>query len=234
LVGTYRGGINKDHYLHNPEKIVKTFYEEMYLNGRVEESSFDKEKLDMDRDSNGNIITRDFGIAKENCQHAKVLSCDTQRKARQTLKKEIEKKENKKLVALYDDEERRYNLNKECESKIVSSYYKISSMNPGGTITHNNNKTVTPIKTYAELTSKFTIEHFGCHKHKGLYKFKPHSKHLKAFLNVRQVIKEQKASGPVYDSLHNIKVEDLISKCFAQRMKPIRKRKFTSRPALLD
>ena len=230
LVGTYRGGIDKDHYLRNPERIVKKFYKETYLNGRVEESSFDKEKLDMDRDSLGNIITRDFGISKENCQRAKVLSCDTQRKARQTLKKEIKIKEYEKLVALYEDEVKRYNLNEECESKVVTSYYKIRSMN---TTASDSNETT--IKTYAELTSKFTIEHFGCHKHKGLYKFKPHSKHLKAFLNVRQVIKEQKASGPVYDSLHNIKVDELISKCFAERLKPsIRKRQFTLHPVLIE
>ena len=96
------------------------FNKETYLNGKIEESSFDKEKLDLDRDSVGTIVTRDFGISKENCQRAKVLSCDIQRKARQDLRKEVQKIQYEKLVDLYEDEQKRYDLNQVCESKIVA------------------------------------------------------------------------------------------------------------------
>ena len=48
------------------------------MNGRIKELSYDKEKIDQDRDIFGNIVTRDFGISCQNCQHAKVLSANVQ------------------------------------------------------------------------------------------------------------------------------------------------------------
>ena len=65
----------------------------MFLNGMISEKTFDVEGVDPDRDSAGNMISRDFQISKENCQHAKVLSSQTQRDERVELIKEIREKE---------------------------------------------------------------------------------------------------------------------------------------------
>ena len=39
----------------------------MFLNGHIEESSFDSANVELDRDTKNNIVSRDFGIQKENC-----------------------------------------------------------------------------------------------------------------------------------------------------------------------
>jgi hypothetical protein len=92
MLGTYCGCIGKDHYLNDGEEIIRNFYKETFLNGRIDEMSFDKLNVDHDKDSLGNLVSRDFNISKENCQRAKVLSSDTQRKERIKLKNQLKKK----------------------------------------------------------------------------------------------------------------------------------------------
>ena len=77
LIGTYRGSISSNHYLKNSDKIIQKNYKEAYLNGKIQESSYDAENIDNDKDTYGNIISRDFSISKENCQRSKVLSAQT-------------------------------------------------------------------------------------------------------------------------------------------------------------
>ena len=55
MVGTYRGSIEKDHYLYNKNEIVSTYYKEMYVDGRIEESSFDEQGVRHDTDTMGKI-----------------------------------------------------------------------------------------------------------------------------------------------------------------------------------
>ena len=74
LVGTYRGNLDVDHYLKKTKEIIDLFYKEVFKNGRVDESSFDKADVVQDKDSRGKVVSRDFGIQKENCQQAKTLS----------------------------------------------------------------------------------------------------------------------------------------------------------------
>ena len=71
IVGTYRGIIDDTNYLNDTEKIVSTFYDDVFLNGRIEEDKFDRERVVRDYDSTGNYVSRDFEIRKENCQRAK-------------------------------------------------------------------------------------------------------------------------------------------------------------------
>ena len=101
IVGTYRGVIDKDHYLVDTDMIVKKFYNEMFLTGRIEESSFDEANVPNDKDSKNNIVSRDFGIRKENCQRAKVLSAPTQRLLRKQMIATIQKDKNKKHAEHY-------------------------------------------------------------------------------------------------------------------------------------
>ena len=41
-------------YLKDSDTIIKTFYDEVYLNGRIEEETFDREGVVRDYNSNGN------------------------------------------------------------------------------------------------------------------------------------------------------------------------------------
>ena len=52
----------------NVEPIMKIFLAE-----NINESSFDREGVVVDKDSAGNLIIRDYGIRKKNCQQAKIL-----------------------------------------------------------------------------------------------------------------------------------------------------------------
>ena len=61
----------------------------MYVNGRIEETTFETKGVVSDFDSVGNHVNRDFGIRKENCQRAKILSSDNQRQARLDMMKAI-------------------------------------------------------------------------------------------------------------------------------------------------
>ena len=68
----------------------------MYLQGRIEENSFDKESIIREIDSQGNDVSRNFSITKENCQWAKILSAPIQRKARLKMIAEAREKEIKR------------------------------------------------------------------------------------------------------------------------------------------
>ena len=223
LIGTYRGSIDKEHYLNNTEKIIKTFYNESFMTGRIEESSFDREGISVDTDSKGNTVSRDFGISKENCQRAKILSCATQRQARETLRKAVIAKEEERKVELADKEGKKYNLNKDCQDLIQKSYYRIAHMNKQHI---HETDTIENRKLFIDLLPDFTIIHFGKHEYKGLSKITPTCDHLKAFLQVRQKITKYKAGAPYYDSLNGIKKDKLIEMCFKKRNTPIQHRQF--------
>ena len=78
LMGTYRGNIPDNHILKQYKSIIEAYYKEMFMNGRIDESTFDTNDIEPDRDSQGNLVSRDFTISKENCQRAKILSADKQ------------------------------------------------------------------------------------------------------------------------------------------------------------
>ena len=101
MVRTYRGTIPDDHYLKDTDHIVRKYYDEVFRTGRISESSFDDEDVTVDYDSGGKEVNRRFGISKENCQRAKVLSAKTQRLERIELIKEMAKMEVQKQVDLF-------------------------------------------------------------------------------------------------------------------------------------
>ena len=113
IIGTYRGMITDKNYLKDSDKIIRTFYDDVYLNGRIDEDVFDKEEVVRDYDSNGNYVTRDFEVGKENCQRAKILSCQNQRQARLDLMESIKLIAIQKQTLLYDTGTKKYNLNNE-------------------------------------------------------------------------------------------------------------------------
>ena len=178
LIGTYRGSIGDRHYLKDREKLIKKYYAETYMTGRIEESTYDKEGVDHDRDRFGAIISRDFGISRENCQRAKILSCETQRQARILLRESIIKKEKEKRILLYLNEKKKYDLNFECENRIMDTYFSITNQPSLSQLGSEHRP------SFDSLTSLLTDVHFGRHKIKGISKIKLNYDHFKAFIQV--------------------------------------------------
>ena len=65
---------------------------------------FDREGIVRDYDKAGKYVSRDLGVSKENCQHAQILSCKTQRQARLDLIKSIKLIEIEKQTSMYKTE----------------------------------------------------------------------------------------------------------------------------------
>ena len=209
MLGTYRGCIGRNHYLDDGMGIIRQFYKETYMNGRIQESSFDNLNIDQDKDSLGNVVSRDFGISKENCQRAKVLSSETQRKERIKLKESIIKKVAEKKIELAIDESKKYTLNKECEERVLSAFHEIRRRQ----ISNNNKIDSKDSLTFADIQPLITSIHFGRHNYKNLSKTKPNCDHLKAFIQVRKPVSKHKNGTPIYYSLHKNNKEALIDIC---------------------
>ena len=150
LIGTYRGAINENHYLHNTFDIIKCYYKETFLNGRIKEDIFDTNKVINDCDSKGEIVNRDFDISRENCQRAKVLSAQTQRNERIALIKNIQEAEREKQISLFDTETKKYELNDICEKRIVNMFYSTTTQQD-----RNKQIDATIRKTFTEITTDF-------------------------------------------------------------------------------
>jgi hypothetical protein len=221
MLGTYRGCIGKSHYLNRGMDIIPQFYNETYMNGRIDETSFDNLNIDEDKDSMGNPVSRDFEISKENCQRAKVLSSDIQRKERIKLKETIQKKEKQKRIALAIEESKKYSLNNECEKRVLSTFNEIIKQE---NTTNNNIIDSKNSLTFADIEPLITSVHFGRHNYKNLSKSKPNCDHLKAFIQVRKQITKHKNGSPIYYSLHNNKKEQLIDICVDMKSVLVRPR----------
>ena len=173
MVGTYRGIIDKDNYLNNKNDIISTYYEEMYKNGRIEESTFDKEGVIHDTDTMGKRVFRDFGIHRESCQRAKILSSTKQRQARKALLHQIRINQYKRNKDCYDAESKKYQLNSSCENRVIKTYDTIAAINRK----QENDPSVTEStnKSFSSIAQHANEEHFGKNAHKGLRKFKPNN-----------------------------------------------------------
>ena len=225
IIGTYRGPISKDHCLHDSTSLIRKFYSEMYLTGRIEESTFDKEDIVHDTDSLGNKVCRDFSVSRENCQRAKVLSADAQRLARIKMKQSIAQQIliRKETSSLY--EEKKYKENSECEKRVSILYHKYSNRS---TNTQHKSK-VDAIGSFQTIQlSKLTDVHFG----KGLkHKSKPTIPQLRAFIQLRDPnIANNRTLSPNYKSLSKLKSEQLIQECIKIKLLPVQKRLFPQVP----
>ena len=56
---------------------------------------------------------------------------------------------------------------------------------------------------------------------------------MKAFLQVRQKVKQYKGTVPVIDSHHKLKKDELIDRCFDEKNKPTQQKLFRKRPTLV-
>jgi hypothetical protein len=67
--------------------------------------------------------------------------------------------------------------------------------------------------TFADIQSEVTAVHFGRHSYKYHSKTKPDCSHLKAFIQVRSIVKKHRNGVPMYCKVHNIKKDALIDMC---------------------
>ena len=207
MVGTYRGVIDNDHILHKKNEIVSTYYKEMYENGRIDESTFDRLGVVMDKDSNGNEISRNFGIHRETCQRAKVLSSKVQRQARLDLQKRIQLHQYEKHDEAYKAETNKYAHNAECEKRLTTIFDRTSV-----DTTHDNTDTKSN-KSFISISQHLTIQHFGHNGNKKLKKFIPTIDQLKAFIQLRYPIIKFAKLKPIYKPLTRKTKEELILLC---------------------
>ena len=128
IISTYRGYIDREHYLNKGTSIIKTFYNEMFLNGLISEESFDKHSVEMDKNSKGEEVSRHHGISRENMQRAKVLSAPTQREERAQLIRDNKLAELDHLKKILIQERKRYETNLECENRICELMHQINNI----------------------------------------------------------------------------------------------------------
>ena len=224
MLGTYRGVIDDSHYLKNSEKIISTFYDDVYLKGRVEESVFDREEVVRDYDSKGTYVSRDFEVRKENCQRAKILSCSNQREARLQMIQKIKEQQIEKQTSLYDIESKKYDYNNECINRVCNTYYAELALQQQTSPTQSKTDVHTPRKTFIELVQDLTVSHFGRNTHKGFSVYKPRKDDMKAFIQLRIQVTEYNKNRPVYKKVDHFTKDELIDECLAVCHLPVQTR----------
>ena len=66
MINTYRGSINGEHYLSNQQAIIRTYYKEVYTNGMIKESSFDRDGVvSTDKDRQESLSLEIFQLRKK-------------------------------------------------------------------------------------------------------------------------------------------------------------------------
>ena len=223
MIGTYRGVVDEEHYLNDSKKIITTFYDEVYLNGRIEEKTFDEENVVRDYDSNGNYVSRDFDVIKENCQRSKILSCQNQRDARLALMESIKLLQQQKQTSLFDVESKKYTLNEECTERICNGYYAILKIEQTSNTDTIEQDTIMR-KTFTELKTEIKESHLGRNNHKGISKYKPTMDHMKAFIQLRNKVTKYQNNKPVYKKVDHFKKDDLIDECMLHLHLPLQPR----------
>ena len=201
LIGTYRGSIPINHYLSNSEHIVQKYYHEVFTTGRIKEESFDAESVVVDRDSAGNEVDRRFGIRKENCQRAKVLSAKTQRLERIELVKQMKLEEVQRKINLFEYEEKKYRLNEECQNRLLLGHQQRKNNTTTNKPTTDTTVDITSL-TFTDILTDITIEHFGEDVRKGKTSgSRPTRPQLSAFIQVRKPIVKYKGRFPQYSNI---------------------------------
>ena len=117
MINTYHGSINETHCLFNHENIICQYYKEVYSNRRIQESSFDAGNIPTDKDSLGKFVNQDFGISKENCPRANILSVNVQHKEHLALIESMKEEEKETKLKLHLAVEKKYELNYICKER---------------------------------------------------------------------------------------------------------------------
>ena len=97
LLHTFRGDVDGT-CLDDRKKICETYFEEMYINGTISESTYNSMLVPKDLNSKSEVVEKSSSISLENCHRAKILSSDTQIRERRKLidEKRMEEYNNQK------------------------------------------------------------------------------------------------------------------------------------------
>ena len=160
------------------------------------------------------------------------MSAKTQRLERIELIKEMAKMEVQKQVDLFLYEKKKYDLNKECEDRLLIAHRKL---NPAEIKQEVNNTEATAITslTFTDILALLTIEHFGKDERKGNTSGRPTKPQISAFVQVRQPIDKFKGRYPQYKKMHSER-KRIVQECMRVCNLPLLKRIFEDPRAVVD
>ena len=137
--------------------LFERFYLPMYVNGHIDEALYDQygDDYPLDTNSSGEEVPKHQQISQENRQRAKIPSNPKQRQLRQELLEHRKFERDRIARKHYDEEQKLFCMNKECEDLILK---QVSSL------------------------SEAQDSHFGKAKSAGVH---PSPDQIKAFIKVR-------------------------------------------------
>ena len=202
LVNTCRGEIAGT-CLDDREKLLEDYFEEMYLTGTIKESTFDRNNVPLDKDSNDNVVLKSNNISSENRHRAKILSSEVQVKERRQLVNDKRIQEYNVKKKLYDMEQHDVEMNRQCEIKFVQFIVKA---NPDLLVKSGNQGNIDYHTVQRHLTLSLMQGNVS----------KLRNNELKAFIKVRskKSIKRRKIA---YSNIPSNK-DALITKCVQLKM----------------
>ena len=157
LINTYRGNIENT-CLVSKERLIHSEYEEAYTSGIITEKRFDQLNIPLDSNNAGELVSRDVGISLENRQCAKTLTNLKQIQERRDLLHRIKMDHHRKVLALFESEEKVYSKNTMFEMMIVNKVIenrRTPTALQDNTVHNDSNPQNAP---YAELADKFTYD----------------------------------------------------------------------------
>ena len=217
IAGTLRGGydllpevegmIRKDNrpafdkaqlelHTHHFQELFDSYYDLMSINGHIDETEFDKNGVERDRDSQGNEVEKHQGLMQENRQRAKIISHEKQRQKRKEMWQERRDAIKQEEMNAYTDEQKHFKLNAECEEMLKQQLSILI-----GTDNY--------VPKLADLKEKKQC--FGDMKKDGIY---PSIIHIKEFCKVRLDRIVQNNGKPKYATVKG-KRGDLIDKAIS-------------------
>ena len=214
ILHTYRGTLEGT-CLADKERLVQHYFQEMYTNGRISESSFDQDGIPKDRDSKGMIVARPDSIHMENRHRAKILSSKMQIRQRRHFLDNKRMKEYLSKKSCFEIEEKEHSLNLQCERKFVAIIYAFQNDQP---FTRDLvNSPLIQQMEYDAVSKQLSAE--------ALIKFKDkvYKDEFRAFVRVRT---DRCISGDRinFNNVPNKNKETLIVRCVSDRDKPITQR----------
>ena len=203
-------------------------YPEMYLTGRIDESSFENEGIVHDTDSFDKKVTRDYSISRKNYQRAKVLSAQTQREERIALKKSIQDKIDARRLKSGVRENKKYEENTEYKRRVSILYFETNVKCKTTPLFSNSSTTNTQHSLQAIDLSKSTLTHFEKDLERQLLKHKPTLPQLRVFIQLQGInIPKNKCNYPVDKSLSKLSSKQLMKECIKVKLLPIQSRLFS-------
>ena len=154
--------LHTDHF----KGLFDSYYNLMSISGHIDETEFDKNGVEKDRDSQGNEVEKYQGLMQENRQRAKIISHEKQRQKRKEIWQERQDELKQDERNAYADEQKHFKLNSECEEMLKKQLILIGPDNY--------------VPKLADL--KGNKQCFGDMKKDGIY---PSPAHIKEFCKVR-------------------------------------------------